>query len=82
MRATWLQLDPRSLRLILLLVWAVLVAALLTYVLKPHYLDYRQGVASRQLLENRVGDEVQLARDIASARLEIDELRRNLEGDV
>jgi hypothetical protein len=81
-QASLQQLDPRSLRLILALVWAVLAAALLMYALKPQVLSYRQGVASRHLLENRVGDEVQLNRDIDSVRLGIDELRQKLQGDV
>jgi hypothetical protein len=82
MQATLQHLDPRSLRLILTLVGAVLAAALLVYVLKPQYLSYRQGAASRHLLENLVGDEVQLNRDIAGARVDIEGLRRKLQGDV
>ena len=82
MQAILRQLDPRSLRLILVLVWVMLTAALLLYALKPQYLGYRQGVASRHLLENRVADEVQLNRNIASARLDLDELRKKLHGDV
>ncbi|MEN8761541.1 MAG: hypothetical protein ABF290_03840 [Thiogranum sp.] len=76
------QLDPRSLRLILVLVWAVLAAALLMYVLKPQVLSYRQGAESRHLLEHRLGDEIQLKRDIDSVRLEVDALRQRLQGDV
>ncbi len=81
-QASLQQLDPRSLRLILALVWAVLAAALLMYALKPQVLSYRQGVASRHLLENRTGDEARLKHDIASARLDIDDLRQKLQGDV
>ena len=82
MLASLQQLDPRSLRLILTLVWALLAAALLMYALKPQFLSYRQGVASRHLLENRVGDEGQLNHEIASVRLGIDALRLKLQGDV
>ena len=82
MQASLQQLDPRSLRLILTLLWAVLAAALLMYALKPQYLSYRQGVTSRHLLENRVGDEEQLKRSIASVRLDIDALRLRLQGDI
>ena len=82
MYASLQQLDPRSLRLIMVLVWAVLAAVVGTYVLKPQYKSYKQGVASRHLLENRVGDEEQLKRDIASVRLDIDALRLKLQGDI
>ena len=81
-QASLQQLDPRSLRLILALVWAVLAAALLMYALKPQVLSYRQGAASRHLLENRLGDEIQLKRDIDRVRLDIDALRQKLQGDV
>jgi hypothetical protein len=82
MRAALQQLEPRSLRLILPLVWVVLAAALAVYVLKPQILSYRQGVASRHLLENNVADGGRIERDIASVRQDIEALRQKLQGDI
>ncbi|MGB5276371.1 MAG: type 4a pilus biogenesis protein PilO [Gammaproteobacteria bacterium] len=81
-RQQLIELEPRSLQLILALVAAVVVTGTALYMIKPQYLEYRERRASYEMLQNQIDDPAQLQQAIDQQRKHIGELRLQLHGEA
>ena len=82
MREQLLEIEPGSLKLILALVAVVIATAMALYLVKPHYLDFRDKRVSYQLLHSQIDDQAQLQKAIDEERAGIRELQLQLHGEA
>ena len=74
--------EPGSLKLIMVLVAVVISTAILLYMVKPQYLDFRDKRSSFEMLRNQIDDPAQLQAAIDTERKTISELQLQLHGEA
>lgn len=74
--------DTRSLRLIIILVCFVIVIALLLYMVKPQYLNYKNKNEAYEMLNNQIHNQGQLQQSIDQTHERISELTLQLHGEA
>ncbi len=77
-----LEVEPRSLSLILLLSGFVIAVAASLYVVKPQYQSYNDKSASFEMLHNQIDDQAQLQQVIDVERKKIKALQLQLHGEA
>ncbi len=77
-----LEVEPRSLGLILLLSGFVIAVAISLYVVKPQYQSYNDKSASYEMLHNQIDDQAQLQQVINAERKKIKALQLQLHGEA
>ncbi len=75
-------IEPRSLKLMLMLTAVVIAAAMALYLVKPQYLDFRDRRVSYQMLLDQIDDPAQLQQAIDQVRADISELQLALHGEA
>ena len=81
-RENLMQVEPRSLGMILLLISLVLVAAMALYLVKPQFQSYSEKSASFEMLTSHIDDQAQLQRAIDDKRKQIKALQLKLHGEA
>jgi Tfp pilus assembly protein PilO len=74
--------DTRSLKMIMMLVCVVIVAATALYMIKPVFVDYQQRRETYGMLQNQLQDQAQLQSSIDQARDQIGKLQLELHGEA
>lgn len=82
MREQLIEIEPGSLRLILVMAAVVVVTGITLYLVKPQYLDFRDRRVSYEMLHNQIDDQSQLQQAIDQERTRIRELRLQLHGEA
>jgi Tfp pilus assembly protein PilO len=82
MREQMIDVEPGSLKLILVLVAVVISTAIALYIVKPQYLDFRDKRSSYEMLHNQIDDPAQLQNAIDQERANISELQLQLHGEA
>jgi Tfp pilus assembly protein PilO len=81
-REPLIAIEPASLKLILAMLAAVLVAGSTLYMIKPQYLDLGDRRVAYELLQNQIDDPTQLQQAIDLERKHISELKLQLHGEA
>lgn len=76
------QLEPRSLRIILLSTSLLLMVAVILYVVKPQYQNFADNSTSLEMLNSQIDDQSQLQQAIIKERKRITELQLQLHGEA
>lgn len=74
--------EPRSLKLIMMLVGFVIVVAMLLYVVKPQYQNFSNRNAAFKMLTTQIDDQQQLQRAIDTEKNKITNLQQQLHGET
>jgi Tfp pilus assembly protein PilO len=77
-----MEVEPRSLGLILLLISLVVVTAMALYMVKPQYQRFSERSASFDMLNSQIDDQAQLQRAIDDEHQRITELQLQLHGEA
>ena len=81
-RESMMEMDPKSLKLILLLSGIVVVTAMALYLIKPQYKSFYDRSASFEILNNQIDDQARLLRAIDDERKHIKEMQLQLNGEA
>lgn len=81
-RESLMEVDPKSLKLILLLSGIVIVTAMALYLIKPQYLIFHDRSASFEMLNNQIDDQPRILRAIDDERKQIKEMQLQLHGEA
>ena len=76
------EIEPGSLRLMLVMVAVVVATGIALYLIKPLYLDFRDKRVSFQMLQNQIDDQTQLQQAIDQERERIRQLQLQLHGEA
>lgn len=74
--------DTRSLKLIVALSCIVIVAAIMLYMIKPQYLDFKSKRETSAMLKNQIQNQEQLQKSIDETRSQIKALSLQLHGEA
>jgi Tfp pilus assembly protein PilO len=81
-RESLMEVDAKSLGLILSLIAIVVVTALVLYLIKPQYQSFNARSVSFEMLNKQVDDHVLLQRSIDDERKQINEMQLQLHGEA
>ena len=81
-RENLMEVEPRSLALILLLLGFVIATAMALYMVKPQYQRFSDSSNSFEMLNGQIDDQAQLQRAIDSERNKIKEMQLKLHGEA
>jgi len=81
-RENLMEVEPRSLGLILLLIGFVLATAIALYMIKPQYQRFNDSSHSFESLNGQIDDQAQLQRAIDTERNKIREMQLKLHGEA
>lgn len=82
MRENLMEVEPRSLGLILLLLGFVIATAIALYMVKPQYQRFSENSNSFEMLNGQIDDQAQLQRAINTERNKISEMQLKLHGEA
>jgi len=81
-RENLVDVEPRSLGLILLLLSLLVITAIALYMIKPQYQRFNETSNSFEMLNSQIDDQSQLQRAIDSERKQIKEMQLQLHGEA
>ena len=81
-RESLVSVEPKSLKLIVMLIGLVVVAAVLLYMVKPQYQSFSERSTTFEMLNTQIDDPEQLQRAINTEQHKIKELRLQLHGEA
>ena len=81
-RENLMEVEPRSLGLILLLLSLLVTTAIALYMIKPQYQRFNETSNSFEMLNSQIDDQAQLQRAIDTERNQIKEMQLRLHGEA
>ncbi len=81
-RENLMEVEPRSLALILLLLSLLIVSAVALYLVKPQYQRFSENSVSLEMLNGQIDDQAQLQRAIDDEHKQIKALQLQLHGEA
>jgi Tfp pilus assembly protein PilO len=81
-RENLVDVEPRSLGLILLLLSLLVITAIALYMIKPQYQRFNETSNSFEMLNSQIDDQAQLQRAIDTERNQIQEMQLQLHGEA
>lgn len=81
-RESLMEVEPKSLGLILILTSIVVMTAMALYMIKPQYQSFHDKSASFEMLNSQIDDQAQLQRAIDEEHKQIKEMQLQLHGEA